>query len=314
MVSPYSKTQPKSPIAKEQSLIATVVDDVCRHIALHVDEPLPLAQLALKAGYSAAHLHKAFTARIGLSPKAYQAGLRRQRLKQELRQDSNLAGAIYGAGYGSTSRVYSQLDRQIGMTPKEYRRQGLGLVLYYAVLPTPAGMLLLAAGERGICLLAFMDGEDEAENTLAKEFPHAQYQPMPANSQGEFTKWSLAINRFLTEQAPLKDLPLDIRGTALQLAVWRYIETIPTGRVCSYQQVACAIGRPKAVRAVARACGQNRLALAIPCHRVLRGNGELAGYRWGIARKAQLLAQEGVETANKAAISALMAQTHPELA
>ena len=272
-----------------------VVHALCRHIEHHPDTALSLADIAKKSGYSAAHLQKSFIRIVGSSPKAYQEGLRKGRLKSDLRSARNVADAIYNAGFSSPSRVYEKLARHIGMTPKQYRQGGEQVTMYYASSVTSLGLVLIAATERGICFLQFGDDSASLFSQLQIEFPHATLHPMPENDatqQAQWQAWIQALNAYLDDKKHLQELPLDLRGTAFQMLVWRYLQTIPAGTVSSYTEVAQAIGKPKAARAVASACANNRIAIIIPCHRVLRGDGQLAGYRWGLERKRTLLALE----------------------
>lgn len=271
-----------------QPLISAVVEEIRQHIEQHACETLTLDHMAKKSGYSAAHLQKAFTAQVGSSPKAYQAALRRKELKRQLKGGAAVSDAIYGSGYSSPSRVYESLGSSIGMTPRQYREGGKGVTIHYASGSTRMGPVTIGATERGICFLQFgKEGPD-----LAEEFPHATRISMPTAFQPAFDAWMKAINEHLEGRLQRLDIPLDVNGTAFQLMVWRYLQTIPAGETRSYKQVACAVGRPDAVRAVGTACGRNHVALLIPCHRVLRGDGQLGGYRWGLERKRQLLALE----------------------
>lgn len=268
--------------------IAAVVAEIQNYIETHADETLTLDAIARKSGYSAAHLQKAFTAQVGSSPKAYQAALRRQQLKKELKAGAKVADAIYGSGYGSPSRVYEKLGQSIGMTPKQYREGGKGVSIYYKSGDTPTGAITIGATERGICFLQFGKGRQD----IQEEFPHATLVPMPQTHQAQFDAWMSAINAHISGKQKTMALPLDVHGTPFQLMVWRYLQTIPRGEVRSYKEVAQAIGKPDAVRAVGTACGRNNVSIIIPCHRVLRGDGDLAGYRWGLEYKRNLLALE----------------------
>lgn len=279
---------------KSNKGIEDVVHALCRYIETHVEDPISLNQIAKKSGYSAAHIQKSFITTIGSSPKTYQNGLRRQKLKRILKNEANVTDAIYGAGYGSSSRVYEKLAENIGMTPMQYRKGGCKVVIHYASGNTSLGVTMIAATERGICFLQFGKNQKELLVELKIEFPTAIIQPMLKSNAAQFDAWMKALNSYLDKKQTLKKLPLDIRGTAFQLLVWRYLQTIPSGEVRSYKQVAQAIGRPKAVRAVASACARNSIAIAIPCHRVVRGDGALAGYHWGIERKRNLIDHERV--------------------
>ena len=280
------------PTRQRPAVINKVVHDLARHIDAHPEQPLHLADLAKRAGYSAFHLQRNFKAIMGATPKEYQTAARLRTLKRELRSDASVSDAIYEAGFGSGSRVYEKADGQLGMTPSEYRSGGKGLTISYASGATPLGLLMIGATDRGICFLQFGETHGELEAELQRQFPAASTQPMPTSHVQEFDAWMAALNRHLRGLEPRLDLPLDVRGTAFQLIVWRYLQKLPYGEVRSYSEVAQAIGRPSAVRAVARACASNSVALLIPCHRVVRGSGELGGYRWGLQRKRVLLDTE----------------------
>jgi AraC family transcriptional regulator of adaptative response/methylated-DNA-[protein]-cysteine methyltransferase len=178
------------------------------------------------------------------------------------------------------------------MTPTEYRSGGKGLTISYASARTPVGLLMIGATDRGICFLQFADNDEILVQELARQFPAAAIQAMPVSHKRQFQHWMAALNRHLRGLQPQLDLPLDVRGTAFQLIVWRYLQQLPYGEVRSYAEVAAGIGKPSAARAVARACATNQVALLIPCHRVVRGSGELGGYRWGLQRKRVLLDTE----------------------
>jgi AraC family transcriptional regulator, regulatory protein of adaptative response / methylated-DNA-[protein]-cysteine methyltransferase len=269
---------------------AEVVTAMARHIEANADEPLPLTALAKRAGYSPWHFQRAFTAVMGVSPKAYQAAARMRRLKTALREGDSVAGAIFEAGFGSTSRAYARTDGHIGMTPAVYRAGGAGETLHWACRQTAYGTILMAATARGVAFVEFGDGEAALLDQLNAEFPRAALAPAPQSS--ELDAWIDALGRHLDAGAPRPDLPLDLRGTAFQVKVWRFLLSVPAGDVVSYAEVAKGIGEPRAVRAAASACGANKVAVLIPCHRVLRGDGGIGGYRWGVERKRALLAGE----------------------
>lgn len=277
----------------EQQLMA----DLCRYIDAHCDAPMTLAQLSAQAQLSPAHLQRRFKAVIGVTPKAYQQSCRLKKLKAGLRTDASVSDALYGAGYGSPSRVYEALGSNLGMTPKQYRTHGTHVAISYAAAPTPLGMALMGATDRGLCFLQFGDDEAMLVGQLHAEFAHATITPMTDAHGDQFAAWMQALSDYLHQRTHTLELPLDIRGTAFQMLVWNYLQTIPPGHVISYKELAEAIGKPKAVRAVGTACGTNRIAIAIPCHRVIRGNGDLAGYRWGLARKRTLLDLERAKNA-----------------
>jgi AraC family transcriptional regulator, regulatory protein of adaptative response / methylated-DNA-[protein]-cysteine methyltransferase len=264
----------------------------CELIARHVDEPLALKQLAAAVGLSPFHFQRSFKAILGLTPKEFHEAERMRALKTGLKSGRSVTEAIYEAGYGSSSRVYERADTRLGMTPLQYREGGRGLVISHASAQTPLGLVMIGATDRGICFIQFGDSEKALEKALAEEYPQATHAPMPTAQKAAFDAWMLALGAYLEGSAASLDLPLDVRGTAFQMRVWRYLQTIPYGEVQSYSEVARGIGQPSAVRAVAQACASNTIALAIPCHRVIRGNGELGGYRWGLARKRTLIDRE----------------------
>jgi AraC family transcriptional regulator of adaptative response/methylated-DNA-[protein]-cysteine methyltransferase len=264
----------------------------CELIAAHVEEPLALKQLAAAVGMSPFHFQRTFKAIVGLTPKEFHEAERVRALKSGLKSGRSVTEAIYDAGFGSSSRVYERADTRLGMTPLQYREGGRGLAISHASAKTPLGLVMIGATDRGICFIQFGDSEKALENALAAEYPNATRAPMPDAQKAAFDAWMRALAAYLEGGAASLDLPLDVRGTAFQMRVWRYLQTIPYGEVQSYAEVARGIGQPSAVRAVAQACASNTIALAIPCHRVIRGNGELGGYRWGLARKRTLIDRE----------------------
>jgi AraC family transcriptional regulator of adaptative response/methylated-DNA-[protein]-cysteine methyltransferase len=254
--------------------------------------PLRLSELARRAGYSPSYLQRNFTAIVGSSPKAFQTAARLRVLKRGLRSPVSITTAIATAGFGSTSRLYEKTDAELGMTPSEYKSGGAGLTIGYALGQTALGLVMIGATARGICSLQFGGSERALVSALKSEFPAAVLQPMAAAQDREFARWMAALNAHLSGSGPHPELPLDVRGTAFQLLVWRYLCGIPYGTAQSYAAVARGIGRPTAARAVARACASNRIAVLIPCHRVVSGTGEISGYRWGARRKRALLNAE----------------------
>lgn len=268
------------------------IRDVVRYIESHSDEPLNLDDLAARAKMSRYHFARSFKSIVGVTPKQYIAGLRLQHLKGDLQVAKPIDAAIYDAGYGSPSRVYEHAASNLGMTPAQYRRAGAGVAISYATLETPVGLMMIGATDRGICFAQFGDSEGELLGRLRSEYRNATVEPMREPDHPQFHAWVEAIARHLNGEQPHLDLPLDIRATAFQMRVWKYLQSIPYGEVESYGEVAAAIGEPKAARAVAQACAMNPTAVVIPCHRVIRGTGDLAGYRWGIDRKRTLIDRE----------------------
>ncbi|MHB8644704.1 MAG: bifunctional DNA-binding transcriptional regulator/O6-methylguanine-DNA methyltransferase Ada [Thermomicrobiales bacterium] len=265
-----------------------VVQRVCRAIAANPEEPPTLASLSTAIGLSPFHMQRTFKRVMGITPRQYADACRMERLKGELRNGEAVTSALYGAGYGSPSRLYERAPAQLGMTPAVYRRGGAGMRIHYIVVPCPLGLLLVAATERGICAITLGDADDALADGLNKEYPAAA---ILRDASGLDTAVA-AIIRHLHGQEPHLDLPLDVQATAFQWRVWEALQAIPYGSTRSYGEIARAIGQPTAARAVAQACATNRVALAIPCHRVVREGGNLGGYRWGIERKRALLAQE----------------------
>jgi AraC family transcriptional regulator, regulatory protein of adaptative response / methylated-DNA-[protein]-cysteine methyltransferase len=270
-----------------------LAERVRSYIDARSDEPLPLARLAREAGVSPAHLQRTFTRVVGISPKQYQEQKRVGALKSALRDGRTVSSATYEAGFASGRRVYETADDALGMTPGAYRRRGIGVTIHYTAVPTTLGLLLVAVTERGVCSVSLGDDEAALVQELRKEYPGATLE----RSSDARDRLVDAVVAHVEGRASGDDLPLDLRATAFQWQVWRALQRIPEGATRSYQAVATELGRPTAARAVARACASNRIAVLIPCHRVVRGDGELGGYRWGIARKAALLVRERAQPA-----------------
>lgn len=268
---------------------------LCAYIEAHPDEPLTLTALGERAHLSPGYLQRRFKAIVGVSPKQYAEACRLRVLREALRQGETVTEAILDAGFGSASRVYERVAGRIGMTPGQYRAGGTGLSISYATTATPLGLLMMAATDRGLCFVQFGDDEAAMRARLEAEYPAASLEPMPTGTNAAFDAWMQALHAMLDGAAPAADdLPLEIQGTAFQMKVWDFLQRIPVGETCSYSEVAAGIGRPSAVRAAAGACAANRLALVIPCHRVIRGDGGLGGYRWGVERKRALLRREAL--------------------
>ena len=279
---PPSLSQRKATHLALAALVRSFID-------AHADEPLPLARLAREAGVSPAHLQRTFTRVVGLSPKQYQEQKRVGALKSALRDGRTVSSATYEAGFASGRRVYETADDALGMTPGAYRRRGVGVTIHYTAVPTALGLLLVAVTERGVCSVSLGDDEASLVAELRSEYPGAELErATDAND-----RLVDAVVAHVEGRTSVADLPLDVRATSFQWQVWRALQRIPEGATRSYQAVAEELGRPTAARAVARAVASNRIAVLIPCHRVVRGDGGLGGYRWGIARKAALLTREG---------------------
>jgi AraC family transcriptional regulator, regulatory protein of adaptative response / methylated-DNA-[protein]-cysteine methyltransferase len=267
---------------------ADSVKAICRYIEQHLDEPITLARLGKAFHQSPFHLQRRFKAILGVTPREYADSCRLRQLKRNLQSGENVTRAMYDAGYGSSSRLYERTASQLGMTPDKYRRGAIAASIRYAIADSPLGRMLIAATDRGICAIQFGGTDNELLEGLKREFPFATRK---ADAHGLQT-WTHAVLNQMDGRAADPSLPLDIRATAFQRKVWRYLQSIPFGATRSYNQVARAIGQPAAARAVARACASNPVAVAIPCHRVVRGDGTLGGYRWGMDRKKILLERE----------------------
>lgn len=271
--------------------------EVCRYLEAHTQEAPDLDALAALAHMSPFHLQRRFKAVIGISPKQYQDALRLRGLRQELRAGAPVTRAIQDAGYGSASRAYAKLATHLGMTPGQYRAGGDGIAISYASATTALGRMMIGATDRGLCFVQFDVNDARLLQRLRAEYPGARLSPMDAAAGAAFAAWMDALDAHLSRGQPLPELPLDLRGTAFQMKVWNFLCTIPSGEVRSYTEVAAAIGRPRAVRAVASACAANRVGVLVPCHRVIRGDGGLGGYKWGLERKRALLDRERAQAA-----------------
>ena len=260
----------------------------CLAIASRPNGPFSLGALARIVGGSAEHLLRTFRRTLGITPRDYADACRIGCLKAGLRAGEGVAAATYAAGYGSGSRVYERSSATLGMTPAAYARGGKGETVRYTIVASPLGRLLVAATPRGVCAVKIGSGDAALERDLRSEYPAAAL----ARGDARLSRWVARIVASLERGAPDPRLPTDVRATAFQRRVWRELQRIPRGRTRSYKEVARRIGQPRAARAVARACATNPVALVVPCHRVVRSDGEAGGYHWGAARKRQLLESE----------------------
>ena len=258
-------------------------------IADHADEPLTLDRLAEAADMSPTHLQRTFTSVLGVSPRQFHAAKRLETFKRGLRAGEGVLGAVFDAGYGSTSRAYAAADGGLGMTPTAYRAGGAGETIVYAVRETALGPLMMAAAARGVCFVQFGAGAEALRDQLAAEFPKADLRPAAEAAHTALDGWMEALDAHLSRGGPRPDLPLEVRGTAFQIRVWRFLLGLGRGEAVTYGEVARGVGAPRAVRAAASACAANTIGVLIPCHRVLRSDGGLGGYRWGLERKQVLL-------------------------
>ncbi len=261
------------------------------HVADLSDERITLELLSEKSGLSPHHLQRKFKALIGLTPAEYIRARKSERLKGELKRGETVSRATFGAGYGSSSRVYDGVGAQLGMTPATYRRGGEGMHIEYAFAKTSLGTLLVAATPRGVCAVKLGDDATVLVTDLAGEYPAATRARVSAPSSS-LASWVEGIVATIDGSRPRSDVPLDVQGSAFQWKVWRELQKIPLGETRSYSEIATAIGSPKAIRAVGSACANNRVAVVVPCHRAVRLDGGLGGYRWGLERKKRLLESE----------------------
>jgi AraC family transcriptional regulator of adaptative response/methylated-DNA-[protein]-cysteine methyltransferase len=279
------RCRPKAVDGNPQS---AMVRAVCRYIEQHIEDRLTLNLLAREFRRSPFHLQRTFKSVLGVSPKAYIDACRLRQVKHNLQAGHSVTTSLYAAGYGSSSRLYERTATQLGMTPEKYRRGAVAAVVRFTTSGSPLGRMLIAATDKGICAIQFADSDDELQQGLMREFPFA----VRRRDDAALAEWKSSLACLIQGQQAPASLPLDIRATAFQRRVWEYLQKIPRGETRSYSAVAKKIGMPKATRAVARACATNPVAVAIPCHRVVREDGDLGGYRWGIERKEQLLEME----------------------
>ena len=264
-----------------------LVERICREIENSLDVPITLTYLSKKFALSPAYLQSTFKSVVGISPKQYQGTIRRSRFKQHLKE-KDISQAVYQAGYNSSSSLYENISGKLGMTPKTYQQGGMETKIIYSVVECSLGYLLVATTEKGICTVSLGDTAIELTKALKAEFDKATIAENNQNHQD----WIKQILDSIKGKTADIDLPLDIRGTAFQQQVWQALQKIPYGETRTYKEIANELERPKATRAVGSACGTNPIALVVPCHRVLKSNGGLSGYRWGIERKQKLLAIE----------------------
>ena len=269
-----------------------LVRRICHAIDDHNEEPQTLKTLSAKTGVSAHHLQRTFKDIMGITPRQYAESERLKRFKANVKNGASVTNAMYEAGYGSSRALYEKSSAQLGMTPATYGRGGKEMRIVYTIADSPLGRLLVAATERGVCAVTLGDSDSELTRALFAEYPQASIDSKDTSISSSLNLWLQEILDCLNGQTRRIDLPLDLQATAFQWRVWEELRRIPLGATRSYQEIANAIGEPKAVRAVASACAKNRVALAIPCHRVIREDKSLGGYRWGLERKRKLLKSE----------------------
>jgi AraC family transcriptional regulator of adaptative response/methylated-DNA-[protein]-cysteine methyltransferase len=279
------RCRPKSASRNPQ---ADAVKKICRYIEQHLDEPVTLEHLGSAFGMSPFHLQRTFKKAVGITPRAYADSCRMKLLKQNLQTGKSVTHSLYDAGYSSSSRLYERTASQLGMTPDKYRRGAVAAAIRYTFADSPLGRMLVAATDKGICAIQFADTDGELTEGLKREFPFAVRKRDDESMQS----WTKTLLGQMEGHKLNASLPLDIQATAFQRRVWTHLQSLPFGTTQSYAKVAKEIGQPTAARAVARACATNPVAVAIPCHRVVREDGGMGGYRWGIQRKESLLQLE----------------------
>ncbi len=287
-VSPAAST----PLAGDGSRVA-LVSEVCRVIEI-AERPPTLIELAAHVGLSESHLHRVFKGVTGVTPRQYAAQVRARRVRDSIGHAETITDALYDAGFGSSSRFYEDADHVLGMTPSAYRAGGAEVAIRFAVGECSLGSILVAQSDRGVCAILLGDDPDALIADLERRFPRAE---LLGGDEG-FEQVVATVVGFVEAPRVGLELPLDIRGTAFQQRVWSALRTIPAGETASYKLIAEKIGSPTSTRAVAQACGANSIAVAIPCHRVVRTDGGISGYRWGVERKRALLEREQAPTAD----------------
>lgn len=262
---------------------------VCHEIEEHNEGPLTALQLANSVGLTQYQLHRLFKKYLDITPKHYIDQIQLNTLKVNLRKADSVIDAIYESGIESASVIYGRMNDHLGMTPKKYREGGNGVQISYAVGATNLGLVLIAATPKGLSFLQFGSTEHQLLAQLVSEYPRAKITLMSSKNEKQLNHWLTLLNLYIDGTAMDLDIPLDVRGTAFQKKVWDFLRSIPYGKVMSYGEIAKKIGSPKAYRAVANACASNNVALVIPCHRVIRGDGAIGGYRWGEGRKRVII-------------------------
>ena len=279
-----TKSVPQPSMNKHAALVA----QACRRIEAS-EQPPSLDDLAMHAGLSPFHFHRVFKAATGLTPKAYAQAHRAQAVREGLaKPQARVTDALFDAGYNASSRFYENADAMLGMTPRQFRDGGVDARIEFAIGQSSLGAILVARSQRGVCAISLGDDPDALLRELQDRFPRAEL----IGGDAGFERLVAQVVGLIEQPGIGIDLPLDVRGTAFQQRVWDALRKIPAGETASYTQIAQRIGAPKSVRAVAQACASNTLAVAIPCHRVVRSDGALSGYRWGVERKRELLARE----------------------
>jgi AraC family transcriptional regulator, regulatory protein of adaptative response / methylated-DNA-[protein]-cysteine methyltransferase len=265
------------------------VQELCGY--LEAQDPTPFEKWASQRGVSSSHLRRLFVRATGLTPKVYRDAVRKDQAERLLRSGTSITETVFSSGYAASSRFYAHLSKRLGMPPKQYQKQGEGLSIYYATANCSLGVILVASTSRGPCAVLLADTSDQVVSELHQRFGRAKIRPVDAEEERVRLETIVRLVDAPSSDSGL-DLSLDTRGTVFQERVWRELRKIARGKTCTYTEVALALGQPRAARAVAHACAQNPLAVVTPCHRVVRKDDDLAGYRWGLERKTKLLERE----------------------
>ncbi len=281
---PCRRCHPRQSVSSDEQ----IVEKACNLLEQQAERPPSLKELSKALHMSPFYLHRVFKSKTGLTPHQYASAQRLGRFKERLKAGEAVTAALYNAGFGSTSRLYENAAHRLGMTPAAYRRGGQGMDIQYAIADTHLGKMLVAATPRGVCAVFFGESDAVLEGFLANEYPAAHLE----HNDSALKVWVTALIHHLEGNLPTMELPLDLQATTFRLRVWEVLRAIPYGETRTYSQVAEAIGKPGAVRAVASACANNPVALVTPCHRVVRSDGKIGGYRWGEERKRALLTKE----------------------
>ena len=285
----------------KQNLNTQRINQLCKYIQSNIDQPLRLKDLSKYAGFNPEYLQKMFKSVVGLTPRQYIEACRLDSFKKKLRNKNgkSVTEAIFEAGFSAPSRVYERVNNRLGMTPAQYSRGGKNLSISYTIVPSQFGLIMMAATDRGLCSVQLGNSKNVMVKALNHEYPEASIEELKKPYSGQFKLWLTALSDHLKGIKRDLDLPMDIQGSTFQFQVWNYLQSIPYGELQSYAQVAKAIGMPKAARAVGNACGANHLAIVIPCHRVIRGDGQLGGYGFGLPYKKKLISHEKAVVGNK---------------
>lgn len=283
---------------KEQDAKARMVQQACHYIEANIDRLVTLDELGKALNAGPYHLQRTFKSVMGISPRQYADARRLNRFKTRVAERGDVTGSIYDAGYGSSSRVYEQAPSRLGMTPATYGKGGRGMSIHYTIVDSSLGRLLVGATGKGVCAVSLGDSDSELEAALREEYPAAEI----AREESGMGEWVRAVLSRIQGEHPNSNLPLDIQSTAFQRRVWQELLSIPYGDTRTYGEVARGLGEPKAARAVAYACATNPVCIVVPCHRVVRTDGNLAGYRWGVERKRALLQTERASLASRSTL------------